>query len=80
MTDKCLVWSNGVNARDGRTIFVHFRGISQGELPEMVADNAFLFGGLSKPLVQVTEYMPHSNNRLFIPIPNELLYIAHDKA
>lgn len=45
----------------------------------MVGDNTYLFGGIGKPGIRVSEYLSHSNNRLLVPVPNEVLWVAHSK-
>lgn len=48
-TDQVLVWNDEWSYRDGRTFYIHFRGVNNQDIPEIVANNNNLAGGSSKP-------------------------------
>lgn len=79
-TDNVIVRDDGMPARDGRALFVYFRGIEDFEnTPLIVANAENLTGGNGIPSITVTVDEPASKNQLYNPIPSEFLYLFHDK-
>jgi hypothetical protein len=78
-TDQALVYADSIPARDGRAIYIYFRGLSANEPANLAADATGLTGGTSTPTITVSNFIPASRNEFYEPIPSEVLFTYYEK-